>query len=126
MTRSCIVAGSASLPSADEAAFMSLINRLTSFGRAVRESVTGGSHETPDHGRSLQKQPSRGNRPSTAAHDLLEAHCRDAISAFVDKKFQSGEAKPHCFTQVRQTNACCKLKRSGLLYVTLRRGGADE
>ncbi|GFR49004.1 hypothetical protein Agub_g11025, partial [Astrephomene gubernaculifera] len=50
-------------------------------------------------GRGLQKQSSRGNRPTSVSIDLLESHVKDAIATFVREKFDKGEAKPHVFTQ---------------------------
>ncbi|KXZ54545.1 hypothetical protein GPECTOR_4g610 [Gonium pectorale] len=48
---------------------------------------------------SLQKQSSRGKRPTSVSLGILEAHIRDAIACFVQEKFAKGEAKPHVFTQ---------------------------
>ncbi|GIL83118.1 hypothetical protein Vretimale_11395 [Volvox reticuliferus] len=82
---------------------MAFLQRLAeSFKEGLVTFTNGG--ETPRRNeappRSLAKQSSKGKlRPSSASYGFLESHIRDAIAAFVQDKFDKGEAKPHVFTQ---------------------------
>ncbi|GLI59995.1 hypothetical protein VaNZ11_002054 [Volvox africanus] len=82
---------------------MAFLQRLAESFKEGLVTLTNGG-ETPRRNeapsRSLAKQSSKGkSRPSSASYGFLESHIRDAIAAFVQEKFDKGEAKPHVFTQ---------------------------
>ncbi|KAG2436142.1 hypothetical protein HYH02_011648 [Chlamydomonas schloesseri] len=83
---------------------MAFLQRLGSGIRDGLNSLLGKDEGKRDVGnpsppRTLAKISSRGNRPSSAAVGILETHTREAIAAYVQEKFDKGEAKPHVFTQ---------------------------
>ncbi|GLC33437.1 hypothetical protein PLESTB_000075600 [Pleodorina starrii] len=81
---------------------MAFLQRIASGFKEGLVSLTYGGEAPRKHDaplRTISKQGSRGKRPSSISFGFLEAHIRDAIAAFVQDKFDKGEAKPHVFTQ---------------------------